>query len=137
MVTVFLCIPRLCMLLLEVDPTHSLPHGVTFPWVLFCLQEYILSQEPVGTMTPDQWANHVFEKSREIEPKEQPVKKSVSCNSNSMITWTHTFTHAHTLKHTYTHQHVHTFCFFDVSRLVKKLVKRAWYPLLLHALNFP
>lgn len=79
-------------------------------------------------MTPDQWANHVFEKSREIEPKEQPVKKSVSCNSNSMID--HMDTHIHTCACTF------VIAFLMFPGLSRNLQKGPWYPLLSHAFNF-
>ena len=58
-------------------------HLILRPWMNyksgFVLQEYILSQDSVGSMTPDQWADFVFEQSRLIEPKDLPIKKAVSC----------------------------------------------------------
>ncbi len=43
------------------------------------IQEWILSQDPVGSMMPNQWEDDIFERSRSIEPKDLPYKKVV-CN---------------------------------------------------------
>ena len=68
-------------------------HPQLQPWMNyksgFVLQEYILSQDSAGSMTPDQWADFVFEQSRLIEPKDLPIKKAISCPPPH--------THTHTL----------------------------------------
>ena len=46
--------------------------------IIACLQDYILSQDPIGEMPPIKWEDHIFEMSRVIEPKDAPPKKAVS-----------------------------------------------------------
>ena len=50
----------------------SLPFSLSLP-----PQDWIISQDPVGSMLPNQWEDQVFEVSRTIEPKDQPPKKVV------------------------------------------------------------
>lgn len=42
------------------------------------IQKYILSQDPQGSATANQWEEELFEQSRIIEPKDQMPKKAVS-----------------------------------------------------------
>ena len=43
------------------------------------LQDWILSQDPMGNMAPNKWEDYIFDVSRSTEPKDMPAKKVVNC----------------------------------------------------------
>lgn len=63
---------KIADVLQEIQQYQNSPYCITLEQ---SMQDWILSQDPVGSMTNNQWEDHIFEMSRSIEPKDQPVKK--------------------------------------------------------------